>query len=303
MKTLIFATRPSKLARKQTQFIVELLRQAWPGLECRVEVIQTMGDRELNRPLPEIGGKGLFTHELEEALLQGRVDAAVHSLKDLPIDETPGLTIGLIPEREDSRDVLISRNGEKLQSLPPGAVIGTSSLRRQAQLLAFRPDLKILPVRGNVETRVKKAYSGGYDAIVLAAAGIKRLGMESDISEYLPFEVMLPAPGQGTLAVQCRADDDETQRLLGRLESSKTRLEVRAERAFLAGLGGGCSLPVAARALYEGDGRVYLQSLVATPDGSRVIRVSGRGEDPIVLGGELAKQALEEGAAELLEVV
>lgn len=303
MRSLIFATRPSQLARWQTHFIVEQLCQTWPGLECRIEVIRTAGDRQLDRPLPEIGGKGLFTHELEEALLQGRVDAAVHSLKDLPVEEKPGLITGLIPEREDNRDVLISRSGETLGALPSGAIIGTSSLRRQAQLLAFRSDLVIMPVRGNVETRVKKVFSGEYDAIILAAAGIKRLGMEAMISEYLDFEIMLPAPGQGALAIQCRSEDSETLRLLGRLESKQARVEVTAERAFLAGLGGGCSLPVAARAVYEANERVYLHGLVATPDGGQVIRVFGQGEDPVLLGGELAKQALKEGAGRLLEIV
>lgn len=303
MRELIFATRPSQLARWQTHWVQEQLQQTWRGLVCRIEVIRTSGDRELDRPLPEIGGKGLFTHELEEALLQGRVDAAVHSLKDLPVEEKPGLITGLIPEREDRRDVLITRNGETLQALPFGAVIGTSSIRRQAQLLAYRPDLKIRPVRGNVETRVKKVLAGEYDAIILAAAGIKRLGMTAVISEYLSYDVMLPAPGQGALAVQCRSDNDETLRFLGKLESKQARAEVMAERAFLSGLGGGCSLPVAARAVYEADERVFLQGLIASPDGRQVIRVSGRGRDPTSLGNELANQALTEGAARLLEAI
>lgn len=303
MKSLVFATRPSQLARWQTNFIMDQLRRVLGDLDCRLEVIRTTGDQEIERPLPEIGGKGLFTQELEEALLHGRVDAAVHSLKDLPIEVTPGLTIGLIPEREDSRDVLVSRTGAGLEALPLGAVIGTSSLRRQAQLLAYRPDLEIMPVRGNIETRLRKVFDREYDAIVLAAAGLRRLGLEGVISEYLPYEVMLPAPRQGALAVQCRESDTETRQLLSRLESAPARAETLAERAFLAGLGGGCSLPVAARGVVEEDGGVNLQGLVATPDGKKVIRLSGRGVDPFALGRELAERALSDGALQLLEAV
>jgi hydroxymethylbilane synthase len=302
MKRLTFATRPSTLAQAQTTSVIEALKLAWPGLSLDVQVICTRGDRDLVRSIPEIGGKGVFTQELEQALLAREVDAAVHSLKDLPIEETPGLCIGMIPGREDTRDVLVSPSGAKLAELPENAIVGTSSLRRQAQFLAYRPDLRILPVRGNVETRVKKVQDGQYDAIILAAAGVHRLGLEAWITEYLPLEVMLPAPGQGALAVQCRADDLETHGLLTILEDPLTRATTIAERAFLAGLGGGCALPVAAYGQADIKGDITLRGLVASLDGSRVIRLSGSGKDPAFVGANLATAALAEGAASLLAV-
>jgi len=187
MPSLTFATRPSKLARWQTQFIIQALQKDWPDLICREAVITTRGDQILDRPLPEIGGKGLFTEELEQELLSGEVDAAVHSLKDLPVENTPGLMVGMIPKRSDAADVLISPNGHTLDDLPDGAVVGTSSLRRQAQLLAYRPDLQIRSLRGNVDTRVRKVVQGNYNAIILASAGVTRLGLDSHITQRLPF--------------------------------------------------------------------------------------------------------------------
>ncbi|MDX1437652.1 MAG: hydroxymethylbilane synthase, partial [Anaerolineales bacterium] len=195
--SLTFATRPSALARWQTEHVVGLLRAAWPQYSFGIEVFTTRGDRVLDRPLPEIGGKGLFTLELEEALRSGRVDAAVHSLKDLPTEDAPGLVLGCIPGRADPRDAWICPAGELLESIRPGAVVGTSSIRRQAQILAQRPDLITRPIRGNVETRLRKVREGQYDALVLAAAGLTRLGLEDAITAYLPYEVMLPAPAQG----------------------------------------------------------------------------------------------------------
>ena len=217
---LTFATRPSALARWQTAHVIQLLQAAHPELECREYVITTTGDRVLDRPLPEIGGKGLFTSELEDALLSGKVHAAVHSLKDLPVEDTPGIVVAAIPEREAAHDALVSANGYTLSNLPEGARVGTCSLRRTAQLLARRPDLTILPLRGNVDTRVQKVINGEYDAIVLALAGLTRLGLQGHISEVFPLEVMLPAPGQGALAVQCRADDTETLALLTAIHDS-----------------------------------------------------------------------------------
>ncbi|HEX9028661.1 MAG TPA: hydroxymethylbilane synthase, partial [Anaerolineales bacterium] len=207
---LTFATRPSDLARWQTQYIMSLLQAAWPGLTCQEKIITTSGDRILDRPLPEIGGKGLFTQELEAALLSGQVQAAVHSLKDLPVEAVPGLVLAAIPERGEMRDVLVSPNGSHLEDLPEGARVGTSSLRRSAQLLALRPDLSIQSLRGNVDTRIKKALQGQYEAVVLAGAGLVRLGMQDHITEWLPLDQITPAPGQGALAVQCRADDEAT---------------------------------------------------------------------------------------------
>jgi len=295
----IFATRPSALARWQTNYVADLLRQAHPDLEIQVEVIVTQGDRVLDKPLPAIGGKGLFTAELEAALREGRVDAAVHSLKDLPVEDAPGLIIGLTPPRADIRDVLVCPAGHTLESLPAGAVVGTSSPRRQAQLLAYRPDLVIKPIRGNVDTRIRKAREGQYDAVVLAAAGVIRLGLEDVITQYLPLDVMLPAPGQGVLGVQCRADDERTLSLLAAVEDPAARAAAQAERAFLAGLGGGCSIPVAAYAEPVAGG-LRLRGLVASPDGSRILRVEATGADPRALGQSLAEEALARGAASLL---
>ena len=293
--TLIIGTRGSALARWQTDWVQAQLKAAWPELYCELRLFQTSGDKILDKPLPEIGGKGLFTEELEDALRCGEIDLAVHSLKDLPIDDAAGLTIGAIGEREDPRDVLISRQYHTLASLPRSARVGTSSLRRSAQLLAARPDLQILSLRGNVDTRLRKAMQGEYDAIVLAAAGVLRLGFASHIAEYLSFDVMLPAPGQGAVAVQCRSGDQRTIDLLRPIDHTLTRSAVTAERAFLQGLGGGCSAPVAA---YAQDNR--LVGLVASPDGTRVIRISGEDVDPIALGHTLAQQALAQGAGELL---
>ena len=296
---LSFATRPSALARWQTQWVIRALQQRWPELDCREEVIATRGDRILEVPLPEIGGKGVFTQELEAELLSGRLHAAVHSLKDLPIEDPDGLVIGAVPARAPAGDVLVSPAGYTLESLPPGARVGTSSLRRSAQLLACRPDLAIAPLRGNVDTRICKAREGQYEAIVLAGAGVTRLGLEEHVTQWLPLELMLPAPGQGALAVQCRAGDRKTQELLAALEDPDSRWATTAERAFLAALGGGCSLPVAAYATVR-SGAIELTGLVACADGSRVIRCRETGADPQEVGRACAQKALSQGAAELL---
>lgn len=297
---LTFATRPSALARWQTARVIQLLQDAWPGLECSEYVITTTGDRVLDRPLPEIGGKGLFTSELENVLLSGEVDAAVHSLKDLPVEDTPGIVIAAIPEREAAYDVLVSADGWTLSNLPEGARVGTCSLRRTAQLLARRPDLIILPLRGNVDTRVRKVINGEYDAIVLAQAGLTRLGLQAHISEVFPLEVMLPAPGQGALAVQCRADDTETRELLAAIHDPLTAAAVGAERAFLLSLGGGCSLPVAAFA-EKNNGTIILTGAVISADGKQAIRLSAVDKEPHKLGERLAELVLERGAEDLLK--
>ncbi len=296
---LTFATRPSALARWQTQWVIQALQNTWPGLECTDKVITTQGDRILDRPLPEIGGKGLFTQELEFELHAGSVHAAVHSLKDLPVENPPELVIGAIPERGEVRDALVSARGYSLHSLPEGARVGTSSLRRAAQLLAIRPDLRIEPLRGNVDTRLRKAEQGLYDAILLAGAGLIRLGYTDHITQWLPLEVMLPAPGQGALAVQCRESDTNTLGLMAAIDHSPSRLAVSAERAFLEGLGGGCSLPVAAHAELR-DGKLHLVGRVASLDGNRVIDCQAIGDDPHAVGRECAQLALVQGAGELL---
>lgn len=297
---LTFATRPSALARRQTARVIQLLQTAHPGLDCHEEIISTAGDRDLNRPLPEIGGKGLFTTELEAALLSGKVQVAVHSLKDLPMEQTPGIVIAAIPERESVHDVLVSADAQLLSALPEGARVGTCSLRRSAQLLSRRPDLTILPLRGNVDSRVRKVLNGEYDAIVLAQAGLNRLRLQAHVSEVFSLEVMLPAPGQGALAVQCRADDVETLNLLVSIHDPITAAAVEAERAFLSGLGGGCSLPVAAFA-EKNNGSIILTGAVLSADGRQAIRLSAVDHDPYKLGERLAGFVLERGAAELLK--
>jgi hydroxymethylbilane synthase len=298
---LSFATRPSALARWQTGWVIDRLNHAWPGLESEEIVITTQGDRRLDRPLPEIGGKGVFTQELEAALLEGRVDAAVHSLKDLPVENPAGLVVGCIPPRAETRDAWISGRGWTLTTIPEKAIVGTSSLRRAAQVKHLRPDLEIRSLRGNIDTRLRKALNEEYDAIILAGAGLVRLGLEANITEWLPYERMLPAPGQGALAIQCRSDDARALQLLAVLEDRAARRETTAERAFLAGLGGGCSLPVAAFARADPlDGAILLTGLVCEPEGRETIRVEGRGQDAEALGNELAQEALAAGARELL---
>jgi hydroxymethylbilane synthase len=253
--------------------------------------------------LPEIGGKGLFTQELESELLSGTVHCAVHSLKDLPVENPEGLTIGCVPARAEVRDALISKNGFTLATLPRNSVVGTSSLRRAAQLLAARPDLKTESLRGNVDTRLRKALDGQYDAIILAGAGLSRLGLDQHVTEWLPLDLMLPAPGQGALAVQCRSTDQTTLSLLAALEDESTRSAVTAERAFLSGLGGGCAVPVAAyaEAGVRGQGLgVRLTGLVISEDGGKAIKVTGEGADALALGKELAQKAISQGADEIL---
>jgi hydroxymethylbilane synthase len=298
-RTITLGSRPSKLARWQTDHVLEQLKAARPDLSYQVVTLVTEGDKRLDKPLPEIGGKGVFTFELETALRSGQIDLAVHSLKDLPVDNAAALCVGAISPRADAHDVLISPSGLTLAQLPTGARVGTSSLRRQVQLQAARPDLTFLPLRGNVDTRIHKAMQGDYDAIILAAAGIERLGLVQYVSEYLSFEVMLPAPGQGALAIQCRAEDAELLELLKQVHDPATARAVTAERAFLSGLGGGCSAPVAAYATAQ-DERLDIRGLVASPDGRRIIHVAASGTNPKALGKQMASQALEQGAGELL---
>lgn len=299
---LIFATRPSPLARWQTQWVIKELKKLHPDLTCEEKVIHTQGDRVLDKPLPEIGGKGLFTQELESELLSGAVHCAVHSLKDLPVEDSSGVTVGCIPARAEAREALISAAGHTLSSLPEGASVGTSSLRRAAQLLAFRPDLHPVPLRGNVDTRVRKALEGKYDAILLAGAGVTRLALDQHVTEWIPLETMLCAPGQGALAVQCRADDQTTLSLLAALEDKATHKAVSAERAFLNGLGGGCAIPVAAHAATADDpgSLIELSGLVISEDGMRAVRVAGQDLDPWQLGNDLAQKAISQGANEIL---
>ena len=301
---LTFATRPSKLARWQTTHVMQLLEAAHAELTCTEEVFVTRGDKVLDKPLPKIGGKGLFTQELEAALLDGRVDAAVHSLKDLPTENPAGLTVGAIPVRANARDALVSPSGYSLAMLPENAKVGTSSPRRAAQLLAQRPDLQIADIRGNVDTRLRKLFDGQYDAVVFAVAGLSRLDFDKELGgkmQILSADEMLPAPGQGAMAVQIRADAHATLGLLAAIEDSATRLAVTAERAFLAALGGGCAVPVAAFAeVRNQESGIRLTGLVSSPDGKKSIRVQGESEDALELGKKLAEEALLQGAARIL---
>ena len=303
-KTLILGTRASALARWQTASIESLLRKAWPDLDIQTLLITTQGDRVVDTPLPLIGGKGVFTAELETALRNHEIDFAVHSLKDLPTDVPEGLTIGAVPPRANVADAFISRSGKTLSMLPQKATIGTSSRRRAAQIRNVRPDLHMIDIRGNIDTRLNKALdaAGEYDAIVLAQAGLERLGLAHQITETLSFDVMLPAPGQGALAVQCR-DDIESRKWLAPLNDLSTQMAVTAERAFLAGLGGGCSLPIAAYASIQGD-VLSVSGRVIAPDGDTQIDVTIYGAATLssasVLGAELAQKALARGAADLL---
>ncbi len=299
--TFVLGTRQSQLALWQANHAGHMLEKLHPGFRYRLKTFVTIGDRKLDQPLPEIGGKGLFTEELETALRAGTIDFVVHSLKDLPVQNAPGLVIAAIPERENPRDVLISAQNWTLESLPHGSRVGTSSLRRGAQLIHARPDLELLPLRGNVDTRIRKALAGEYDAIILAAAGVYRLGLHEYVRQELPFEVMLPAPGQGALAVQCRENDERMRSLLQAFDDGDTRQAVSAERAFLQGMGGGCSAPIAAYGQVQA-GQLHLTGLVASVDGKHAIRVWGSAgkDEALELGQQLARQAIEQGARDLL---
>lgn len=297
-------TRASALARAQTELVAALLAAAHPDLALSTQVLSTAGDRtqESGEPLPEIGGKGLFTAELERALLEGEIDVAVHSLKDLPTEDAAGVVIAAVTSREDVRDCLVARVAASLADLVDGAIVGTSSLRRSAQLAALRPDLEIRSIRGNVDTRIRKVEDGEYDAAVLAAAGVRRLGLESTVAEWLSPEIMLPAPGQGALGIQCRAGDAAIRSLLAGLDDAAARAETTAERTFLQALGGGCAAPVAAHAVATTTPRVRLQGLVASVDGREVVRVEGEG-GPVDVGTRLAQDALSRGADRILRNV
>lgn len=305
---LRIGTRGSRLARWQSDYIAELLRETYPDAQIEIEVISTKGDQILDKPLPAIGGKGLFTLELETALHEGRIDCAVHSLKDLPTDNPDGLVVGAIPKRAPVADVLVSRAGLALADLPHGATIGTSSRRRAAQLHACRSDLNIIDIRGNVPTRINKCLdpNGPYDAIVLAQAGVTRLGLDEHITQVLDFDMMLPAPGQGAIGVQCRAGDDAVFALL---TDEATRLAVTAERAFLNKLEGGCSVPVAALASVR-DEQLTLHARVIDLAGTPLIHVdlsSLLNGEAITqadkLGRDAAAEAITQGAAEILEAL
>lgn len=303
-KTIRVATRGSLLALTQTGWVVDRLREAHPGTEFATEVFKTVGDKILDVALNKIGGKGLFTKELEDALLDGRADIAIHSLKDMPTEQPDGLIIGCVPERVDPRDAVVTADGRPFAELPAGAIIGTSSLRRVAQLMALRPDLSFTPIRGNIDTRLRKLAAGEASALVIAAAGLHRAGFADRITEYLNADVCLPAPGQGALAIELRAADDETARILGAIHHTVTFAAVTAERALLARLEGGCQVPIAAHAEVAGD-QLRLKGLVATLDGSQILTWEDEGPvaDPVALGNRVAEKLISLGGDTILNAV
>jgi hydroxymethylbilane synthase len=300
---LRIATRKSKLALWQAEHVAQLLRDAHPGLPIELVPLTTQGDRIQDRSLAAIGGKGLFIKELEIAMQENRADIAVHSMKDVPVVLPDGFQIAAVLERADAYDALIaSRSIARLEDLPLRARVGTSSLRRQSQLYAARADLRIETLRGNVDTRLRRLDDGELDAIVLACAGLERLGLESRITIRLEPKVCLPAVGQGVIGIECRSDDVSTQTLLRSLEHRATRCVLEAERAFAERLSGSCQSPIAAHARLQA-GELYVEGLVSEPDGSRMIRdsISGRAEQARSLGRRLAERVMSAGAAELLE--
>lgn len=301
MTALRVGTRGSPLALRQAELVKARLEALVSTDRVEIVPIKTSGDRLAQVALADFGGKGLFVREIEEALLGGRVDLAVHSLKDLPATLPPGLVLAAFPPREDPRDVLVSRVGGGIADLPARAVVGTSSLRRRVLLLHRRPDLRVEPIRGNLDTRLRKLQDGPYDAVVLAAAGLRRLGLLTDSAQLLPPEEFVPAPGQGILAVQARADDRPLLELLSGLDHTETRWQAQAERAFLQQLGASCHTPVAAHARVQ-SGELSLVGLVASLDGQRVIQaeVSGARESAELLGRKLAEDLKARGATGLL---
>lgn len=301
---LVIGTRGSQLAVWQAEWVRARLLEVAPHLTVRLERIKTSGDKITDVPLAAIGGKGLFVKEIEEALLDGRVDLAVHSMKDVPTLLPAGLELLCVPAREDARDALISRTGAPLEKLPRGARIGTSSLRRQAQLLHRRPDLSVEMLRGNLDTRLRRLKRGDYDAIVLAAAGLRRLGLAGEVSEYLSAEVSLPAIGQGALGIEGRSDDARVRAVIAPLDHEPTRLAVTAERALLERLEGGCQVPIAAHASLSG-GWLTLEALVASVDGRKVVRdrIEGPAANARALGLALAERLLAGGADGILRAI
>ena len=296
-------TRGSKLALTQANLVADSLKKIDPEITAEICVIKTSGDIMQDVSLLKIGGKGVFVKEIEDALLAGTVDLAVHNMKDVPTESPAGLTFAAIMRREDARDILVSKNNRKMEFMPRGARIGTGSMRRSAQLLAVLPDLVIVPLRGNLETRLKKIETENLQGIILAAAGMKRLGLTEKISQYLPIETMLPAIGQGALGLEIRADDNELGKILVKLNHAPTAAEITAERSFLRHLGGGCLLPIAAFGKLEGD-KLSLEGLVAAPNGASVVRDKVRGTiaEADELGKRLAKMILEKGGKKLLEL-
>ena len=305
MKAVLkIGTRQSLLALWQSNHIAACLRKQYPECEVVLKKIVTKGDRILDVPLAQIGGKGLFTKEIEEDLLSGEVDLAVHSLKDMPTVLPEGLCLTAITERANVGDAFVSNKYDSFAELPLGAVVGTSSLRRKAQLLAARPDLTIRDLRGNVDTRLRKLDEGLYDAVILAAAGLERLGHGDRIKDVIPSDVCLPAVGQGALAIECRTDDAEVRQMLDFLNDMPTVYATNAERAFLGLLEGGCQVPIGVHADVEGD-KIKIEAIIAALDGSTVLRdtIEGAADDAVALGQELGRKMLANGGQEILAAI
>ena len=301
MKTIRIATRKSELALWQANHVAELLRTRHGGIEVELLPMVTQGDIILDQPLAQIGGKGLFLKELERALLSGAADIAVHSMKDVPVEQVPGLVVDVMLERANPYDALLSREGETLSDLPAGARVGTSSLRRQCQLRSIRPDLVVADLRGNVNTRVRKLQEGHYEAIILACAGLERLGMDALITEQLSPPLWLPAATQGTIGVQCREEDDTVAALISSLSDADAVLRTRAERLVATALQGSCQVPLAVYADTLG-GQLQISAMVGTPDGTRVLRAESRGAPARVdeLAAEVAMDLIGQGADRII---
>jgi len=301
---LRIATRGSRLALWQAEHVRDRLLALHPGLVVELVAMKTTGDRILDAPLAKIGGKGLFVKELEQAMLAGGADLAVHSMKDVPVDLPDGLHIACVLSREDPRDSLLARDGGVLASLPRGAIVGTSSLRRRSQLCALRPDLELRDLRGNVNTRLAKLRSGEFDAIVLALAGLKRLGLDGGVTERFAPEHMLPAIGQGIIGIECRRGDARVESLIAPLHDADARDAIAAERALNAALQGGCQVPIAGHAVIVGE-QLTIAGLVASLDGRELIRAEARGArgDAAALGIRVARLLLERGARRILDAI
>ena len=300
MAHLRIGSRGSQLALWQANHISALLRER--GHQVEIEIIKTTGDKITDVALAKVGTKGMFTKEIEEALASGRVDLAVHSLKDLPTEVPPDFEIAAITQRENPRDVLVSKKHASIKELPQRARVGTSSLRRQAQLKALRPDLEIYPLRGNVDTRLRKLEAGDYEAIILAAAGVNRLGLTALVKQVIPAEIMCPAAGQGALGIEIRKGDEAIRQHLSFLDDSAARQTTTAERALLNKLGGGCQVPIGAFAELRAK-EIHLEGVVAHPDGSLVLRESRDGNDPELLGNEVGESLLSRGGDAILQEV
>ncbi|SET69790.1 hydroxymethylbilane synthase [Oceanobacillus limi] len=303
MRKIVVGSRKSNLALTQTEWVINQLKEAGIPNEFEIKKIVTKGDRILDVTLSKVGGKGLFVKEIEQAMYDKEIDFAVHSMKDMPAVLPDGLVISTIPIREDHRDAFISKGNVLLADLPNGAIVGTSSLRRGAQILAERPDVTIKWIRGNIETRIRKLDEEDYDAIILAVSGLKRVGLSEElITEYLEPEVCVPAVGQGALAIECREDDKELRDLLAKINDDHTTRTVRAERTFLHLLEGGCQVPIGGYAYLDGED-VVLTALVGTPDGKTILKEVVRGNDPEQVGEIAAKKLIDQGAKEIVDRV